>query len=204
MILKRLYEEYDLAIERILFKEYKRLKLTMHEMQVLLALFSIHQKRKTFSLNAISRRMDLNMNEIAIHVQSLLKKNFIRLELETYKDQEREIFDLDLTFQKIEALYLQDEKENNKTKVQNEVQNTIESFEKALGRLLKNYELETIRNWYEQNLYTEQQIKQAMQDAGTQIGVKHVERLLTQIALKPIEIDEKVEQVLDNLFKKIK
>ena len=77
MILKRLYDDYGFAIEKILFKEYKRLDLTMPELTVLLALLDIYKKRRTFSILAISRRVDYNQNEIASIVESLMDKAFI-------------------------------------------------------------------------------------------------------------------------------
>jgi DNA replication protein len=205
MILKRLYEEYDLAIERILLKEYKRLSLTMPEMSILLALFSIHKKRKTFSVQAISRRVEYNQNEIGKHVESLIDKGFMTLGLETTKDQkEREIFDLDLTFKQLESLYLNDEIENLRLKDENHIAESIRFFEQALGRLLLPYELETLRRWYDEQMYQHDQIIEAIKQTTPRTSLKAVERILTQTIPKPIEIDEETENILDDLYKKMR
>ena len=127
MILKKMYEDYDLAIERILIKEYKRLKLSMQEMSVLLALFSIYKRRKTFSIASISRRVEFNQNEIGTCVESLMNKGFMSIILEKKDGREREIFDLDTTFKKIEDLYINDEVEKLKQLHENEISGSIKA-----------------------------------------------------------------------------
>ena len=203
-MLKRLYEEYDLSIERILIKEYKRLKLTTQEMNVLLALFSIYKKRRTFSINAINRRVDYSLNEIGSIIDKLLNKEFITIDLEKKDGKEREIFDLNLTFEKIQDLFKTDETEKKRALTENEVSETIKRFEQGLGRLLMPYELEMIRQWYDETLYTHQAILDAIESAKERISVKYVEKIFTQQIPKKIDIDQDVDQALDEIFKKIK
>lgn len=204
MILKRLFDEYDFSIERILLKEYKKLSLSMQELTVLIALFSIYKKRKTFSTLAISRRVEFHSNEIGEIVESLLDKGFMTISLELKDQKEREIFDLTPTFDKIENLYLEEEKEKQKQMIENEVSDVILKFEQGLGRPLKSYELENIRKWFEDDHYTYEQIIKSIDQAEEKISVKFVERLLTQQPIKPIEIDQDVDEALDEIFKSIK
>ena len=203
-MLKRLYHEYDFAVERILLKEYRRLSLSMPEVTVLVALFAIYKKRRTFSLNALSRRLEYSKKEIGGYVESLLQKHFMTLELESKDGKEREIFDLDLTFQQIEALYKQDEKEEMQQKVKKDITETIKLFEQGMGRLLKGYELDMIRTWYEEQMYSHDEIIKAIDSAGARVSVKHVERLLTQQIMPKVEIDDDTEKALDAIFKKLK
>lgn len=203
-MLKRLYEEYDLSIERILIKEYKRLKLTMQEMTVLLALFSILKKRRTFSINAINRRVEYSLNEIGNIIEQLLSKGFMTIELENKDGKEREVFDLNLTFEKIQDLFKKDELEKQRILVENEVSETIKLFEQGLGRLLMPYELDMIRRWYDESLYEHQAIMSAISSAQDRMSVKYVEKILTQQIPQKIEIDQDVDQALDEIFKKIK
>jgi DNA replication protein len=204
MILKRLYEDYDLAIERILIKEYKRLKLSMPEMSVLLALFSIYKKRKTFSITSIAKRVELNSNEIGSIVESLMTKNFMTILLDTKDGKEREVFELDPTFKKIEDLYKDDDIEKVKLQEESSLSETIRLFEQGLGRALMSYELENIRRWYDDKTYTHEQIINAIRSAESKVSVKYVERILTQAIPKPMEIDAEVENALDEIYKKIR
>lgn len=203
-MLKRLYEEYDLSMERILIKEYKRLKLTMQEMTVLLALFSIYKKRRTFSINAINRRVEYSINEIGSIIEKLLSKGFMAIELEKKDGKEREVFDLNLTFDKIQDLFKADEIEKKEALVETEVSETIKRFEQGLGRLLMPYELEMIRRWYDENKVSHESIIEAIESAQDRMSVKYVEKILTQQVPEKIEIDQDVDQALDEIFKKIK
>jgi len=204
MILKRLFDDYGFSIEKILFKEYRRLDLTMPELTVLLALLDIYKKRRTFSILAISRRVDYNQNEIASQVESLMNKGFITITLETKDGKEREVFHMSPVFDKVEKLIESDEKEQIQAEAESKVAETIKKLEQGLGRVLKGYELENVRMWYEQQNYTHDQISKAIESAGGQIGVKYVERILAQQIIPQKEIDEDVDQALDNVFKKIK
>ncbi len=204
MIIKRLFEEYDLAVERILLKEYKRLKLTMRDMSVLLALFSIYKKRKTYSIASIGRRVELSSDDIGAALESLINQGFVSTRLESKDGKEREIFSLDETLEKIEELYRQDEIEVRKEIVVNDISETMTWFEQGLGRGLLPYELESIRRWYEEKAYPHETIKKAIQDAGERVSVKFVERILNQTIIKEVPIDQDVEEALDTLFKNIK
>jgi DNA replication protein len=204
MIIKRLYEEFDLSIERILLKEYRRLKLTMAEMSVLIALFSIYKKRKTFTIASISRRVDIGSDAIGNAVESLLEKGYVTTKLESKDGKEREIFDLDQALEKIENLLRQDEIERLKERVENDIMSIIRLFEQGLGRSLYPYELENIRRWFEEKDFSSDQIIKAIEDAGDRVSVKLVERMLNQNALKPIEIDSDLEEALDQIYKNIK
>ncbi len=205
MILKRLFDEYGFAIEKLLFKQYKRLDLTMPEVTVLLALLDIYKKRRTFSVLAISRRVDYNQNEIAEIVESLLDKGLVSLTLEVQKDgKEREVFHMSEVFERVEQLLIDDENAKKREAFENQVSETIKRFEQGLGRVLKGYELENIRVWYEQKDYSHEDITKAIESSGGQIGIKFVERILTQQIPAQKEIDQDMEQALDNVFKKLK
>lgn len=204
MILKRLFEDYDLTIERILVKESKRLKLTMKEMSVLLALFSIYKKRRTFTMASLSRRLELSNEEIGAAIESLIDKNMLIISLENKDGKEREVFSLDEVFVKIEALYRQDEIERIKNEELTYISLTIKLFEQGLGRALLPYELENIRRWYEDKTYTHEAILKAIESAKDKVSIKYVERILNQIIPEQIEIDSDVEKALDEVFKNIK
>lgn len=204
MIIKRMYEEYDLSIERILLKEYRRLKLSMIEMSVLIALFSIYKKRRTFTIAAISRRVDYNQDEIGNAVESLIENGFVHVCLENKDGKEREIFHLDFALQMIENLFIEDDQERLRQEIENELLLIIKRFEQGLGRGLLSYELETIRRWFEDKLWTSEAIMRAIDDCEDQVSIKRVERMLSQSGIKPIEIDAKVDAALDRLYKKIK
>ncbi len=204
MIIKRLYEEFDLSIERILLKEYRRLKLTMAEMSVLIALFSIYKKRKTFTIASIARRVDLSTDDIGNAVEALMTKGFVTIRLDDKDGKEREVFDLDQALLAIEELLKKDEKDRLREQQENEISEILRAFEQGLGRPLYTYEFETIRRWFDEQLFTSDQIKKAIVDAGERVSVKLVERMLNQADMKHVEIDSELEEALDQIYKNIK
>ena len=204
MILKKLYEEYDLPIEKIILKEQKRLGLSLKESIVLLALFSIYKKRRTFSMIAIGKRVEYDSNDIGKAVESLQEKGFMDIQLEIKDEKEREVFDLDKTYIKIETLFIQDEKERMRQQASANISKTIERFEHGLGRPLMGFELDNIRSWYEENMYTHQAIMDAIVQSEQKLSVKFVERYLNKQAIKPIKIDQDIEKALDEIYKNIR
>jgi len=204
MILKRIFEEYDLPIERILIREYKRLNLSLKESYVLMALFSISKKRKTFSMIAIGKRVEYPPEVIGKCVESLQEKGFLDIALEVKDEKEREVFDIDKALKQIENLYINDEKERIRQQESAQISKTIDLFEKGLGRPLMAFELETIRAWYEEGQYSHANIIKAIYATENQISVKFVERFLNQSVHKPIEVDQDIEKALDAIYKNIR
>lgn len=203
MILKTIYEEYGFNIESLLIKEAKRLNLTTKELNVLLILFSISKKRRTFSLNAISKRIDYNQNEIAQILESLLDKEFVKITLEVANTREREVFDLDGTFKKITELLTEDENEKIKQQTQSNVTKTIELFENKLGRILYQQELERIRTWYETYNYDHNKIIDTINNFEKGLSIVNVEKILNMNLSPKTELDQKTEQALERIFKKL-
>lgn len=204
MILKRLIEEYNFNVETILLRESKRLKLSLTELHVLLALFSIAKKRKTFSVSAISRRIDFNQNEIGSAVDSLIEKEYIIIKLEKKDQKEREVFDLDPILEQIENLFKEDHLETVRQQNEALVMITITQLEERIGRPLKSLELDAIRSWYEENLYEHSNILTAIEQSGDRPSVKFVEQILNQMMPEPVELDQEVEDVLDNIYKQMR
>lgn len=203
MILKRIYEEYNFDVEVILIKEYKRLKLTQSELMVLLAFFSIHKKRKTFSVMALSRRLDFTQNEIAPLIEALMDKGFLNIEIEINNNREREIFNLDGTFNKIEQIFKEDEKAKIQALTQNNVMTAITLFEDNIQRVLRPQELERIRKWYEEDLYNHDNIINTINIKGNKATIANVEKNLSQENIKELKIDEKTDRILDAIYQKL-
>ena len=204
MMLKKLFDEYDLVIERILSKEYKRLKLTSQELNVLLALFSVYRKRKTFSIGALQRRLDYTINDIGKAVESLLEKKFMSVHLEQKEGKEREVFSLDETLNKVEQLWIQDIEDIKIQSFETEISKTIQVLEQTIGRPILPYELERIRQWFLQDHRTYQEIISAIQVLKNRTSIKQIDVFLNQNHLEKVEIDQQVDQTLDEIFQSMK
>lgn len=203
MILKRIYEEYNFSVELIVIKEYKKLKLTQDEVTVLLVLFSIHRKRKTFSVNAIARRLDFSQNEIAPIIESLMDKGFISINIESNNKREREVFDLDGTFGKIESMFREQDLLREQQKNETNVSHTIDKLEEKFARMLRPNELEKVRSWYEDSNYDHDRIISAIDFSDGARSLNNIEKILSANEFIGVEIDEKTDAILDSIFKKL-
>lgn len=201
MILQRLHNEYHLNIEMILIKEYKRLNLTTKELNVLIALFSNTQKKKVFSINALTKKVDYNSNEVAEAVNSLMDKKFVEITFEQTNERSREIYSLDNTYLKIEELFNEDYKlkmlENNKSNIGE----TIELLESKLNRLLNATEIDRVRTWYDDHNFIHAEIIKAINSVTRNINVLYVEKLLSMQIAPSKPLDEKTEALLDKIYK---
>lgn len=203
MILKIVYEEYGFNIEALLIKEAKRLNLTTKELSILLALFSVPAKKRTFSINAISKLVDYDQNVIAEIIENLLEKKFVKTKLEVFNKREREVYNLDGTFKHITNLYEEDIKEQIRLEQTSNIAETIENFEEKIGRMLKSNELERIRTWYETFNFNHNMILNAIKNAKGNITVLYIEKVLNFNYEKPVELDDKTSALLDSIYKKM-
>ncbi|HEY8405358.1 MAG TPA: helix-turn-helix domain-containing protein [Acholeplasma sp.] len=204
-MLKKLYEEHVLLIESLITKEQKRLKLTSNQLVVLLALFSMYKKR-VFSINAIAKRVDIDENDIGRAIDKLIEKGFVTISLEKRNDKEQEVFDLSGTFDKIKALYEEDIVESKKEESESKIGITIQKLEQNLGKTLSAYELDTVRRWYDENLYPHDMIIRKIDELGTsaRFSLKFLERNLMKESFDQTKQPDQVDEVLDKIFKAIK
>ncbi|MFA5692958.1 MAG: DnaD domain protein [Acholeplasmataceae bacterium] len=205
MLLKKLYENHFLEIDALLTKEGKRLKLSPNDLFVLKTLFTMY-KRRTFSITSIARKIELSSGEIAKSVDNLAKSGFVSLELETRKDKQVEVFNLDGTFNIITDLYLNDIREENISKNESNLSETIKSLENALNKTLSANELQLIQSWYEEDLYSHEMIISEIKkhELSGRFSIRYLERLLNQTKLNKKPIDKKTAEMLDSIFKDIK
>lgn len=203
MILKRIYEEYNFNIENLLIKEYKRLKLSTNELNVLLVLFNAGPKKRIFSLNSLARRLDYSTNELAEIVESLMEKDFLKINLEVNNKREREVYDLDGTFNKIEVLFASDEEEKLKQLSLTNISVTIELLESKFGRMLRSNELDRIRTWYDVYLFNHERIIEVISGLQKETSIMHIEKVLNLNVNANVEIDDKTNDLLDSIYKKL-
>ena len=180
-MLKRIYDEYGLDIQKIIMSEYKRLNLSLKEANVLIALFSILEKRKTFSINAIIKKIDLDSNETADILTGLAEKGFFKMKLEIKNGKERETISLTPTFLKLEELILEDVNKIKLERDKTKISKLINRLENLLGRVLTSYELDIIRYWFNDSKYSIDEVNQIIDtlvDNNKKVSINIIEKNL--------------------------
>lgn len=201
MFLRKLHKDYGLKIELVLMKEYKRLGLTMKELNILLLLFDNYPRKNTFSLTELTKKSDSNQNDVANIFNKLIEKEFVSLALEQKNNKTREIYILDNTYYKITNLLTDDIKLDIVNNNKNDIKKTIELLEDKLNRLLSANELDRIRVWYENLNYNHNDIIGTIKATKNNTSIIHIEKLLANKITHHEPLDDKTAQILDNIFK---
>jgi len=203
MILQKLYNDYNFNVEMLLTQNYRKLNLTSDELIILLVLFSNKAKKKVFSLASISRKVDLNQNEIANIVSSLLEKDFLEINLETNNKREREIYNLDKTFLKLEEMLKDEINDDLKQANKSKTAETITLLEEKVNRILRPNELERVRLWYDTFNFDHDVIVDAINKANNNVTVLGIEKIVNLSVDDVEEIDKDVDEVLERIYKKV-
>ena len=203
MILQKLYNDYNFNVEMLLTQNYRKLNLTSDELIILLVLFSNKAKKKVFSLASISRKVDFNQNEIANIVSSLLEKNFLEINLETNNKREREIYNLDKTFLKLEEMLKDEINDDLKQANKSKTAETITLLEEKVNRILRPNELERVRLWYDTFNFDHDVIVDAINKANNNVTVLGIEKIVNLSVDDVEEIDKDVDEVLERIYKKV-
>ena len=205
MLLKKLFKNHDFNIESLLFKIYKELELSTNELMTLLALINVYRKKNTFSLTTLSKRIDYPSKDIGLYVDALIDKGFLTIYLETTnQNKTKEVFHLDDMFLKVEQHILKDQEQKSKSH-DDQIKKIIIKLEQYLDRMLKPIEIEQIREMFDIEGYSDDDMYQVIEQLKEQVTVKKMQRMLVlQSRIPNQDIDPETDKVLDALYKSIK
>ncbi|MDO8057095.1 DnaD domain protein [Candidatus Phytoplasma gossypii] len=204
-MLKQIYEEGYLDIEKILINQYLKLNLLIKEVKLLLLLFRQYQT-PILSTEKIIQQTNFSLPEIDTILRNLIKKNFLFLYQQKINNQVQEMFDLSQTFDKIENLYKQLKLNKLKPKNTSNISNTISNIEKIKGDVLNSQELEIIKKWYIEFNYPQDKITKAIRQAHIhkKKSIFYINSLLNYQNKQNISQDKNIEKNLHKIFDKIK
>ena len=147
----------NLIIPSFLYRNISKLNLTLEEF-ILLTYFINLKDNITFDMNKIKEDVDLESSEILELINNLNEKNYISIETKKNNGVIEEFISLDLFYNKMSSMLLDEEKEENNSDI-------YSLFEKEFGRTLSPNEYEQINNWL-QNDISEEMIKEALKEAS--------------------------------------
>ncbi|MDO8064074.1 DnaD domain protein [Candidatus Phytoplasma bonamiae] len=204
-MLKQIYEEGYLDIEKLLINQYLKLNLLIKEVKMLLLLFQKY-KNPILSTEKLVQQTNLSLSEIDTILSTLIKKNFLCLYQKEINNQVQEMFDLNKTFHQIENLYKQTKLTNLKHQNTSNISNTISNIEKMKGDVLNSQELEIIKKWYIEFNYPQDKIIKAIQQAhvNKKKSIFYINSLLNYQNKQNISQDKNIEKTLHKIFDKIK
>lgn len=205
-MIKKLFLEYQLPLERMIFKEAKRIGINPEEMNILFVLLQMSNRKRTFSLRAITKQVEYATKVVETNIQSLIDKNLITFELETTKEgRQREICNLDPIYQKIEEIINEDLLNEKNEKINSDIGELITIFETQIGRVLLDNELESIRRWFLIDKLEAKDIINLINEAKPPISIQKIERMrIRSLELDQKEqLDKKTKDALERLYKRV-
>lgn len=206
-MLRKLLEDGYLNAHRILLKEQVRLNIKPDDIVILSALLSLYEKkRNTVSISALAKMTSLTSSKAGEVFNHLIEQGYVSTELELKSDgKEKEVFSLDLLFDKITNMFKADIEQSKNQKHDQDISYIITHIEKTLSKSLSPYDLEIIKEWFTEH-FTRVQIEKAIEVAldHHRKTVSYIDRVLRSSETFEKELDEKKRETIDKLIRGVK
>ncbi len=181
-----------IIVPTLLLTNYKKLKIT--EKELILVIYLINNN--DFDPERISNDLDLKIEDVLKLIDSLSKKDILKIKATTNKVYEEKVL-LDELYNKL-ALLIINEEEKTETTI-------YDKFEKEFGRTLSPMEYEIIGAWLDNN-YEEEMIENALKEAiyNGVTNLRYIDKILSEWKRKGIKnkkntksAKEEVKEVFD-------
>jgi DnaD/phage-associated family protein len=205
-MLKELYQLDCLNIEKLLMSKYRELQINEKELFVLMFLFKQNKAVHTVDLSYLSRKTNFSLTELSNIIDSLMNKKLVSLEFVVHKNKEKEVINVDETFNRLENIINNEKLEEEKENIQNDISYIVEVLETEFGRNCSPLELTIIKEWFSNNVDKElvlAAIKEAVKNNKCNLNyidsiivnkIKNKDNVITYVK------DEKFEQQVFDLI----
>ncbi len=162
-------------VPTLLLTNYKKLNIT--DKELILVIYLINNTE--FDPERISKDLDINVPEVLKMIDSLSKKDILKLKMTTEKVCEEKII-LDELYNKL-ALLIINEKEEKQTTI-------YDRFEQEFARTLSPMEYEIIGAWLDNN-FTEEIIEEALKESiyNGVTNLRYIDKILSEWQKKGIK-----------------
>jgi DNA replication protein len=178
-----LIKDGTITFSKLLFRHYRKLKLTDMEFLLLLHLHVLIQEGKTLpTVQEISERMEADTSQVVLLLQSLIKSGTIRIDQE-YDPWGKlsEHYNLTPLYERL-ANQIFPDRSKTPTHTLNVDQNIFTTFEMEFGRPLSPIEMEQINQWLEKDRYDTELIMAALREASllSKLSFRYIDRILLE------------------------
>ncbi|MBR2833270.1 MAG: DnaD domain protein [Bacilli bacterium] len=147
-----LLKDGSIIVPKILLTNYQQLNID--EKELILLIYLIYNNE--FNPEKIAENLKMKPNEFLNLVNSLSKKDIIKIKNKTKNNKREEYISLDELYNKLALIIMDEEKK--------EVTTVYDTFEREFGRTLSSMEYEIIGAWKDQN-FTDELIILALKEA---------------------------------------
>jgi len=146
MIIKILFENYDLNLTTMLYKNMDKLDLNFEELNVLNSLVYFFKNKKSFSISLFCKKINSDKSYIEDKINSLINKKYISID--SYIDSNnkmKEYLNYDNLFIKLEKLISANITQTDLEKI---YQDFVKNIENYIQRVLTSTELLELNNLF--------------------------------------------------------
>lgn len=178
----------DVKIPKLLLLNYKKLNINEKEFVLLIYLLNDND----FNPSKMSEDLGFKLNEILNLIDSLSKKDLIKLDVIEKNGIKEEFFSIDELYNKLALLII-----NKKEK--KESSTIYDEFEKEFGRTLSPMEYEIIGAWLESGI-KEELIKKALKEAiyNGVTNLRYIDKIIFEWQKKGVKEEKKEKK--DEMF----
>lgn len=151
-MLKKLFKDGYLNIDKLLVDNFSKLKLTERELIVLIQMFNLAQIKKNINVKTIKARVGFSSAEICEIFDSLVAKGFVTVDMIVKNDKQESVIDV---FACLDKLYdfLQTEKRLSELdENENQMKKIVKLCEEELEKTLSSNDLLIVSHWVEDNV----------------------------------------------------
>ena len=149
-----LLKDSNIVIPKLLFLNYRNLKL--NEQELVLLIYLMNEKDSIFNPKKICSDINMSLEEIMNLFESLISKDLLKLENKKIDGMRTEIISFDQLYLKLSYLIMEEKEEKEST--------IYDIFEEKFGITLSPMEYTIIGGWLELN-YNEELILLALDEA---------------------------------------
>lgn len=137
-----LLKDRPIMIPKLLFNNYRKLKITDSELIIIMLLMSMGDK-VIYNPDEFAKEINANKHEVMNTINNLCDKNIISLDVEKINKKTYEYISLNLLYEKLFNLIMdKDDKEKEEVNI-----GIFDTFESELGRVLSPMEYSQIKEW---------------------------------------------------------
>ena len=184
-------------LSNLIIQNYRRVGMTDQELIIYLNLQMYAQRGDQFPLvTKIAENTGFQEADIYNGIQNLIKIGVIELKTVIENHQQRDIYSLTPIFERLQALFIQDDNSNSQKKLMSDTEELFKKIEVEFGRPISPIEQEQVHQWIDDDHYSIQLIQLALREAvlNQAYSLKYMDRILISWEKSNIKTAEQLQE----------
>ncbi|AKP66586.1 DnaD domain protein [Companilactobacillus ginsenosidimutans] len=184
-------------ISNLIVQNYRKLGMTEKDLVIYLNLQMFAQQGNQFPpVVNIANNTGFEENDIFNGIQTLIKLGIIELKTIVENHQQRDIYSLTPIFNRLNALFIQENDSNAEKKLMSDTEQLFKKIEVEFGRPISPIEQEQVHQWIDDDHYGIKLIDLALREAvlNQAYSLKYMDRILISWEKSNIKTPEQLQE----------